>query len=54
MRNEFSIKLVVEREETQGDPDDLNQEELNYNRLINQLRNLRESKFTLMDNQGNN
>lgn len=49
MKHELTIKLEVRDESVKATPEELDEEELQYNRMMNELRNLKEAKFTTLE-----
>ena len=49
VKHELTIKLEVRDESTKATPEELDEEELQYNRMMNELRNLKEAKLSQMD-----
>jgi len=46
VKHELTIKLEVRDESINASPEELDEEELQYNRMMNELRNLKEAKLT--------
>lgn len=49
VKHELTIKLEVRDECIKATPEELDEEELQYNRMMNELRNLKEAKLTQLD-----
>ena len=49
VKHELTIKLEVRDEIIKATPEELDEEELQYNRMMNELRNLKEAKLTQLD-----
>jgi hypothetical protein len=49
VKHELTIKLEVRDETVRATPEELDEEELQYNRMMNELRNLKEAKITTLD-----
>jgi hypothetical protein len=49
VKHELTIKLEVRDEQVKGTPEELDDEELIYNRMMNELRNLKEAKLNSLE-----
>lgn len=49
VKHELTIKLEVRDESIKVTPEELDEEELQYNRMMNELRNLKEAKLTQLE-----
>lgn len=49
VKHDLTIKLEVRDESIKATPEELDDEELHYNRMMNELRNLKEAKLTQLD-----